>query len=235
MKLGEKTVEYCFDSKIYSGEDIKEKIEDIKRSFNKISNKPIEVRVELNELGIYVLSFNIYAKRKMSKKKSELINKVYIESIKNNEEDYINTLIDKKEDKYIKKLKENKTHQELNKKIKEAKEQKELNKKMNIEQKQKENKEKLQEIEPKRKPHIVYLYRQEEEKTFSEIINEMLQALKNIKLPKLEHRNKIIKSNKIYNSNITNNNMGEKHYWSDNYIPKEYGKYKESNKIYKPL
>ena len=52
-----KTVEYCFDSKVYSGEDIKRKIEQIKREFSRISNKPIEVRVELNELGIYVLTF----------------------------------------------------------------------------------------------------------------------------------------------------------------------------------
>lgn len=238
MKLGEKTVEYCFDSKIYSGEDIKIKIEDIKKSFNKISNKPIEVRVELNELGIYVLSFKIYAKRKIGKKKSDMINKIYIESIKNNEDDYINNLINKKEDKFIRKLNdENKTQQKLNKKIKENKEQKELNKrikenkeskerkKINTKQEQKRDKTE----EEKRKPRIVYLYRQEEEKSFAEMINEMLQALKNIKIPKLEHKNK------VYNTKTINSDMGEKHYWSDNYIPKEYGKYKASKKIYKPL
>ncbi len=238
MKLGEKTVEYCFDSKIYSGEDIKIKIEDIKKSFNKISNKPIEVRVELNELGIYVLSFKIYAKRKIGKKKSDMINKIYIESIKNNEDDYINNLINKKEDKFIRKLNdENKMQQKLNKKIKENKEQKELNKRIKENKENKERKkvnvkqeQKRDEIkEENRKPRIVYLYRQEEEKSFAEVIDEMLQALKNIKLPKLEHRNK------VYNTKTINNNVGEKHYWSDNYIPKEYGKYKESKKIYKPL
>ena len=64
MNMEAKTVEYCFDSKVYSGEDIKRKIEQIKREFSRISNKPIEVRVELNELGIYVLTFIFYADRK---------------------------------------------------------------------------------------------------------------------------------------------------------------------------
>lgn len=47
-----KTVEYCFDSKIYSGEAIKRKIEQIKRDFSRISNKPVEVRVELNSRNV---------------------------------------------------------------------------------------------------------------------------------------------------------------------------------------
>lgn len=78
--------------------------------------------------------------------------------------------------------------------------------------------------------------------------------LKNVKAPKLERKNKIKVKNKIeknklqyeqkidkrvhYNSYKKTDKkeqpIGEKHYWSDNYIPKEYGKYKETKK-FKPL
>lgn len=67
--------------------------------------------------------------------------------------------------------------------------------------------------------------------------------LKNVKLPKLERKNKIknkIKNNKLekkqteYSYNKKSLREGEQHYWSNNYVPKEYGKYKET-KTYKPL
>lgn len=294
--MEEKTVEYCFDSNIYSGEDIKDKIEEIKKSFNRISNKPIVVSVELNELGMYVLSFKVYAKRKIAKMKPKKINKVYIESIGEKSNGYINQLIDNNDDKYIKKLKsKSKAQKEIEKQkkieiklekqknIEKMKAEKELEKQKNIEQKEKNKKLKVQnkkqkeleyqerlkekeqlklakqqeiqaqkELEKqqkerkkilkeqfKQKNHskVVYVKEQkynstskieyvdidENNKTFTEIISNFIKMLKNMKLPKLEHNNKNDESQ-----------IGEKHYWSDNYIPKEYGKYKETKK-YKPL
>ena len=80
MNSVEKTVEYRFDSKIYSSEDVRRKIEEIKKSFNKISNKPIEVRMELDEFGIYVVVFEFYAKGKYVKpKKEKKISRIHIE------------------------------------------------------------------------------------------------------------------------------------------------------------
>ena len=116
----------------------------------------------------------------------------------------------------------------------------------------KENKIKQESV--KRTPHIEYLHREEEEKKFTERLNEYLQMLKNVKAPKLERKNKIKVKNKVekkkiqYEQNIRKRanydsykkhnkkeqQIGEKHYWSDNYIPKEYGKYKETKK-FKPL
>lgn len=75
--------------------------------------------------------------------------------------------------------------------------------------------------------------------------------LKNVKAPKLERKNKIKVKNKVekkkiqYEQNIRKRanydsykkhnkkeqQIGEKHYWSDNYIPKEYGKYKETKNL----
>ena len=69
--------------------------------------------------------------------------------------------------------------------------------------------------------------------------------LKNVKLPKLERKNKI-RNNKVEKKTKENNynikkdkynkleDNGEQHYWSNNYVPKEYGKYKETKK-FKPL
>ena len=242
-----KTVEYCFDSKIYSGEDIKRKIEQIKKDFSRISNKPVEVRVELNELGIYVLMFIFYAKRNITKAKPEKINKIYIESLGEYSDDYINKLIGNKDTKYINKLnsrsKENKV---IQKKLKEqAKKRKHAQIKYVKESENKEKiKNKVQKQENKensnlRVPHIEYLKREEEKENFIEKLQEYLKMLKNVKLPKLERKNKI-KNNKLekkqteYSYNKKNLREGEQHYWSNNYVPKEYGKYKET-KTYKPL
>jgi hypothetical protein len=242
-----KTVEYCFDSKIYSGEDIKRKIEQIKKDFSRISNKPVEVRVELNELGIYVLMFIFYAKRNITKAKPEKINKIYIESLGEYSDDYINKLIGNKDTKYINKLnsrsKENKV---IQRKLKEqAKKRKHAQIKYVKESENKEKiKNKVQKQENKensnlRVPHIEYLKREEEKENFIEKLQEYLKMLKNVKLPKLERKNKI-KNNKLekkqteYSYNKKNLREGEQHYWSNNYVPKEYGKYKET-KTYKPL
>lgn len=273
MSMEAKTVEYCFDSKIYSGEDIKRKIEQIKRDFSRISNKPVEVRVELNELGMYVLTFRFYAKRSIAKMKPEKITKLYIESLGEYSNGYINKLIGNKDSEYIRKLKNrDKEHKQLQKRLKEqnkkktyarveyVKEDKKKEKKKTepVIQKQynnynkKENKIKQESV--KRTPHIEYLHREEEEKKFTERLNEYLQMLKNVKAPKLERKNKIKVKNKVekkkiqYEQNIRKRanydsykkhnkkeqQIGEKHYWSDNYIPKEYGKYKETKK-FKPL
>ncbi len=256
MNMEAKTVEYCFDSKIYSGEDIKRKIEQIKREFSRISNKPIEVRVELNELGIYVLTFIFYAKRNIAKIKPEKINKIYIESLGEYSDNYINKLIGNKDTKYINKLnsrsKENKVIQKKLKEqakkrkhakieyVKESKIQENINKEKNKAKKQEKPKENNIRI-----PHIEYLKREEENEKFIEKLQEYLKMLKNVKLPKLERKNKI-RNNKVEKKTKENNynikkdkynkleDNGEKHYWSNNYVPKEYGKYKETKK-FKPL
>jgi hypothetical protein len=248
-----KTVEYCFDSKVYSGEDIKRKIEQIKREFSRISNKPIEVRVELNELGIYVLTFIFYAKRNIAKVKPEKINKIYIESLGEYSDNYINKLIGNKDTKYINKLNDrSKEHKMLEKKLKEqAKKRKHAQIKYVKESENKEKiKNKVQKQENKensnlRVPHIEYLKREEEKENFIEKLQEYLKMLKNVKLPKLERKNKI-RNNKVEKKTKENNynikkdkynkleDNGEQHYWSNNYVPKEYGKYKET-KTYKPL
>ncbi len=247
MNMEAKTVEYCFDSKVYSGEDIKRKIEQIKREFSRISNKPIEVRVELNELGIYVLTFIFYAKRNIAKVKPEKINKIYIESLGEYSDNYINKLIGNKDTKYINKLNDrSKEHKMLEKKLKEqAKKRKHAQIKYVKESENKEKiKNKVQKQENKensnlRVPHIEYLKREEEKENFIEKLQEYLKMLKNVKLPKLERKNKI-KNNKLekkqteYSYNKKNLREGEQHYWSNNYVPKEYGKYKET-KTYKPL
>ena len=256
MNMEAKTVEYCFDSKIYSGEDIKRKIEQIKREFSRISNKPIEVRVELNELGIYVLTFIFYAKRNIAKIKPEKINKIYIESLGEYSDNYINKLIGNKDTKYINKLnsrsKENKVIQKKLKEqakkrkhakieyVKESKIQENINKEKNKAKKQEKPEENNIRI-----PHIEYLKREEENEKFIEKLQEYLKMLKNVKLPKLERKNKI-RNNKVEKKTKENNynikkdkynkleDNGEKHYWSNNYVPKEYGKYKETKK-FKPL
>lgn len=247
MNMEAKTVEYCFDSKVYSGEDIKRKIEQIKREFSRISNKPIEVRVELNELGIYVLTFIFYAKRNIAKVKPEKINKIYIESLGEYSDNYINKLIGNKDTKYINKLNDrSKEYKMLEKKLKEqAKKRKHAQIKYVKESENKEKiKNKVQKQENKensnlRVPHIEYLKREEEKENFIEKLQEYLKMLKNVKLPKLERKNKI-KNNKLekkqteYSYNKKNLREGEQHYWSNNYVPKEYGKYKET-KTYKPL
>lgn len=253
MNMEAKTVEYCFDSKVYSGEDIKRKIEQIKREFSRISNKPIEVRVELNELGIYVLTFIFYAKRNIAKVKPEKINKIYIESLGEYSDNYINKLIGNKDTKYINKLNDrSKEHKMLEKKLKEqAKKRKHAQIKYVKESENKEKiKNKVQKQENKensnlRVPHIEYLKREEEKENFIEKLQEYLKMLKNVKLPKLERKNKI-RNNKVEKKTKENNynikkdkynkleDNGERHYWSNNYVPKEYGKYKET-KTYKPL
>ena len=273
MNSVEKTVEYRFDSKIYSSEDVRRKIEEIKKSFNKISNKPIEVRMELDEFGIYVVVFKFYAKGKYVKpKKEKKISRIHIESLTEKSNGYINNLMESKDAKYIKKMKDkSKETKELQKRLKESqkkakqaeieyvKEQedkKKIENKKKIEvqrlndyqskKKKKENKKEKKQDENVRKPHIEYLKREEDNRTFKEKITEYMQMLQNVKVPKLERKNKVKIKNRPEKPKIQydkkqkkygkkDNPVGEKHYWSDNYVPKEYGKYKQSNKKYKPL
>lgn len=284
MSIEAKTVEYRFDSKIYSGEDIKRKIEQIKRDFSRISNKLVEVRVELNELGIYVLTFKFYAKRNIAKIKPEKITKLYIESLGEYSDGYINKLIGNKESSYIKKLKSrDKEHKQLQKRLKEQSKKPRYARVEYVKEEKKKNQNKIEQIEeikPKQynnynrnennkkqestkrtsqTPHIEYLHREEDNKKFTEKLNEYLQMLKNVKSPKLERKNKVNVKNKVEKKNDqyeqksskqtnynyksykktnkkeqTKQTIGEKHYWSENYIPKEYGKYKETKK-FKPL
>lgn len=276
MDSVEKTVEYRFDSKIYSSEDVRRKIEEIKKSFCKISNKPIEVRMEMDEFGVYIVVFKFYAKGKYVKpKKDKKISRIHIESLSNKSDGYIDNLIENKDTKYIKKMQDrSKQTKELQKKLKQnikksktpkveyvKQDKKKSNKKKNIEIQrlndyEKNNKrekidKKKEKQEKAKKPHIEYLQREEDKRTFKEKLSEYLQMLKNVQIPKLERKNKMKiknyarKSNenqtqesKVHYNPKTNKKdipIGEKHYWSDNYIPKEYGKYKQSNKKYKPL
>lgn len=50
-----KCLEYYLDSKIYSNEDLQKNIEETKKEFPK---KNIKVNVELNQFGMYVITFN---------------------------------------------------------------------------------------------------------------------------------------------------------------------------------
>lgn len=276
MDSVEKTVEYRFDSKIYSSEDVRRKIEEIKKSFCKISNKPIEVRMEMDEFGVYIVVFKFYAKGKYVKpKKDKKISRIHIESLENKSSGYIDNLIENKDTKYIKKMKDrSKQTKELQKKLKQnikkskapkieyvKQEKKKSNKTKNIEIQRLndyENNNRRGKIDKKKekqekagRPHIEYLKREEDKRTFKEKLNEYLQMLKNVQVPKLERKNKVkirssVKKKKEnqykeqkahYTPRKDKKDMpiGEKHYWSDNYIPKEYGKYKQSNKKYKPL
>lgn len=272
MNSVEKTVEYRFDSKMYSSEDVRRKIEEIKKSFNKISNKPIEVRMELDEFGIYVVLFKFYAKGKYIKqKKDNKISRIHIESLTEKSNGYISNLMESKDAKYIKKIKsKSKKAKELNKRLKESQKKskqakieyvKEQEEKKKIEDKKKREVQRLNDYQSKlkkkeikkeekqdenvRKPHIEYLKREEDNRTFKEKITEYMQMLQNVKAPKLERKNKIKMKNRPekpktqYNKKQNkyskkDNPVGEKHYWSDNYVPKEYGKYKETKK-FKPL
>ncbi len=49
-----KCLEYFFDSRIYSTEDIQKSIEETKKEF---SNKEIKVNIELNEFDVYIITF----------------------------------------------------------------------------------------------------------------------------------------------------------------------------------
>ena len=49
-----KYLEYFLDSRIYNHEDVQKSIEETKKEF---SNKEIEVRIELNEFNVYIITF----------------------------------------------------------------------------------------------------------------------------------------------------------------------------------
>lgn len=49
-----KNLEYYLDSRIYSNEQVQERIENTKREF---SNKKVTVNITLNDFGMYVITF----------------------------------------------------------------------------------------------------------------------------------------------------------------------------------
>lgn len=71
-----KSLEYYFDSKEYTQEEVQENIEEIKREF---PNKKIKVETEINNYGVYVLTVHF-------ENKNSLFNKfrIFIKSKKKN-------------------------------------------------------------------------------------------------------------------------------------------------------
>ena len=76
--LKQKIVENYFDSKIYSNQEILQKIEETKKEYNK---KIVDIDINLNEFGVYVVTYyfkvsdnifhKIFIKIKHRKKKNE--------------------------------------------------------------------------------------------------------------------------------------------------------------------
>ena len=68
-----KCLEYYLDSRIYSGEQIQESIDETKREF---SNKKIKVRIGLNNFGVYIITFTFENKNNyLNKMKLKLAKK----------------------------------------------------------------------------------------------------------------------------------------------------------------
>lgn len=122
-----KYLEYYMDSKMYGKDEVQKSIENTKKEF---PNKEIEVQVNLNEFGVYIIKFtfknknsfikNIFIKLKI-KKKNKLL-------LAENEEK--NVIFEKE-----KKNKENKRTRK-NKEIKKDKTFKNINQIINVEEKE---------------------------------------------------------------------------------------------------
>lgn len=54
-----KYLEYYLDSRIYSSEEIQKSIDDIKKEF---PNKKVKVSIELNDFGVYIITFKFESK-----------------------------------------------------------------------------------------------------------------------------------------------------------------------------
>lgn len=54
-----KCLEYYLDSKIYTEEEIQNSIDDTKKEFK---NKQIDVKIKLNDYGVYIITFYIAKK-----------------------------------------------------------------------------------------------------------------------------------------------------------------------------
>lgn len=54
-----KYLKYCLDSRIYSNEEVQKSIDKTKKEF---PNKKIEVSIELNEFGVYIITFEFQNK-----------------------------------------------------------------------------------------------------------------------------------------------------------------------------
>lgn len=51
---GNKNLEYYLDSRIYSTEEVRKSIEETKKEF---PNKKVEVKIALNDFGMYIITF----------------------------------------------------------------------------------------------------------------------------------------------------------------------------------
>lgn len=82
-----KRLQYYFDSKTYTDQQIEEKIEETKKEFPK---RRVDVRIKLNEFGVYIVTFYVedketYLTKIMSKyrtKKVKLLKEANIEKKK---------------------------------------------------------------------------------------------------------------------------------------------------------
>lgn len=79
MVNNKKCVEYYFDSKLYSKDDILEKLKETEKEY---PNKKIEMEINLNEWGVYVVSLKFKDKKKQ---KVKIKNKPYQIESKNHE------------------------------------------------------------------------------------------------------------------------------------------------------
>ena len=91
--LKQRVVENYFDSKIYSNQEIIQSIEETKKEYSK---KIVDVDINLNEFGVYVVTYyfkvrdNIFQKifiklkQKRRKNKIELLQEKTAENIKTN-------------------------------------------------------------------------------------------------------------------------------------------------------
>ena len=55
-----KYLEYYFDSRIYSADDVQQKIDETKQDF---PNKKVKVSISLNEFGVYIITFKFENKK----------------------------------------------------------------------------------------------------------------------------------------------------------------------------
>ena len=57
-----KYLKYYFDSRVYSADDVQQKIDETKQDF---PNKKVKVTISLNEFGVYIITFKFEDKEKI--------------------------------------------------------------------------------------------------------------------------------------------------------------------------
>ena len=120
-----KYLEYYMDSKIYSKDEVQKSIDETRKEFPK---KEIEVQVQLNKFGVYIITFifknrnsfikNIFIKLKFKKKNKLLLTENTKKVKKTKEENTnINQIITTEENKevYKKELKQDKVQKRFEK------------------------------------------------------------------------------------------------------------------------